>query len=125
MNVGNIVALAGLVLALHGTDHNAHADDKSGEDIFKNRCTNCHSLTPGLSTVAPDLRGVVGRKAGSLKDYKYSAALQNADFVWTPEKLNEWLQSPHQVAAETEMSFTGLKNEKKRAAVIEFLKGFK
>jgi cytochrome c len=124
MNVRSI-ALVGLVLALHGTDRNAHAEDKSGEEIFKARCTNCHSLTPGLSTIAPDLHGVVGRKAGSLKNYKYSAALQNADFVWTSDKLTEWLLSPHQVAAETEMSFAGLKSEKKRAAIVEFLKGFK
>jgi cytochrome c len=120
------MALAGIVVALQGSGvGTARADVKSGEEIFRTKCANCHSLTPGLSTIAPDLRGVVGRKAGSLKGFTYSAALQNADFVWTPEKLEQWLQSPHQVAAETEMPFKGLKNEKKRAAVIEYLKSFK
>jgi cytochrome c len=124
MNV-KTVALAGLALVLQATGATARADAKTGEEIFKNRCVTCHSLTPGLSTVAPDLRGVVGRKAGSLEDYRYSAALKSTDIIWTPDTLEQWLRSPHQVATETEMSFPGLKGEKERAAVIEFLKGFK
>lgn len=98
------------------------ADAVAGEAVFKSRCANCHSLTPGLSSIAPDLMGVVGRKAGSLKDYRYSPALHDADFVWTPEKLGGWLQSPHNAVPETEMSFPGLKDEKERAEVVEFLK---
>lgn len=97
------------------------ADSAAGEKIFKSRCANCHSLTPGLSSVAPDLTGVVGRKAGSLKDYQYTPALRNADYVWTAAKLQEWLSSPHNVVPETEMTFPGLKSEPERAEVIEFL----
>jgi cytochrome c2 len=97
------------------------ADSAAGEKIFKSRCANCHSLTPGQSTLAPDLAGVVGRKAGSLKDYKYSPALQNADFVFTREKLEQWLKAPHNVVPETEMTFTGLKSETERVDVVEFL----
>ncbi len=100
------------------------ADTVAGDAVFKSRCTNCHSLIPGLSTVAPDLTGVVGRKAGSLKGYQYSPALRNAGFVWTAEKLDQWLTSPHKAVAETEMAFPGLKSEKERGAVIEFLKHY-
>ena len=99
----------------------ARADSAAGEKIFKSRCANCHSLTSGLSTIAPDLVGVVGRKAGSLKDYQYTPALRNADYVWTPTKLQQWLASPHNVVPETEMTFQGLKSEQERADVVEFL----
>ena len=116
------VVVAGLALMAVGfVGRAAHADAKAGEAVFKSRCANCHSLTTGLSSIAPDLTGVVGRKAGSLKDYQYSPALRDASFVWTPAKLNEWLASPHNAAPETEMAFPGLKSEKERADVVEFL----
>ena len=98
------------------------ADSAAGEKIFKSRCANCHSLTPGLSSIAPDLTDVVGRKAGTLKDYKYTAALRSADYVWTTEKLQEWLNSPHNVVPETEMTFPGLKSAAERTDVVDFLK---
>ncbi|MFI5395586.1 MAG: c-type cytochrome [Candidatus Binatia bacterium] len=100
----------------------APAETTAGEAVFKSRCANCHTLTGGLSTIAPDLTGVVGRKAGSLKGYQYSAALRTSDIVWTAEKLEQWLSSPHGVAVETEMAFTGLKGEKEREDLIGFLK---
>jgi len=99
----------------------ARADSAAGEKVFKSRCANCHSLTSGLSTIAPDLTGVVGRKAGSLKDFQYTPALRNADYVWTAAKLQQWLASPHNVVPETEMTFSGLKSEQERADVVEFL----
>jgi cytochrome c len=77
-----------------------------------------------MSTVAPDLRGVVGRKAAALPGFEYSAALKEFGYVWTPEKLTEWLASPHRLVAETEMSFPGLADPEERAAVVEFLKNF-
>lgn len=93
-----------------------------GEAVFRAHCANCHSLTGKLSTIAPDLTGIVGRKVAVLKDYQYSAALRSADFTWTPEKLDQWLHSPHSVVVETEMAFPGLPREKDRHDVIEFLK---
>jgi cytochrome c len=100
----------------------ARADSTAGEKVFKSRCANCHSLTSGLSTIAPDLTDVIGRKAGSLKNYQYSPALRNADYVWTAAKLQEWLASPHNVVPETEMTFPGLKSATERTEVVDFLK---
>lgn len=100
----------------------AWAETAPGEAVFRAHCANCHSLTGKLSTIAPDLTGIVGRKAAALKDYQYSAALRGADFTWTPEKLDQWLRSPHGVVVETEMAFAGLPSEKDRRDVIEFLK---
>lgn len=120
-----VVALTVFLAATVAAGREARAAATEGEMIFRTQCANCHSLTPGVSSIAPDLHGVVGRKAGSLKDFKYSGDLKGADFTWTPEKLDQWLKSPHQVANETDMAFKGLASEKDRARTIEFLKSLK
>jgi cytochrome c2 len=120
-----LVALTVFLAATVGTGRDAHAEATEGEKIFRTQCANCHSLTPGVSSIAPDLHGVLGRKAGSLNDFKYSADLKGADFNWTAKKLDEWLKSPHQAAPETDMAFKGLASEKDRAQTIEFLKTLK
>ena len=122
MNTKCFVVAALALMAIGFLGQAAQAAPTAGETVFRQRCANCHSLTPGVSSVAPDLAGVIGRKAGTLKDYSYTPALRNADFVWTPEKLTEWLISPHNVVPETEMTFPGLKSDKERAEVVEFLK---
>ena len=120
MNV-KYFALAGLALVAVGLIGDAVLADTPGETAFRNRCGNCHSLKPGAFSIAPDLTGVIGRKAGSAMGYQYSPALRDAGFVWTPEKLMEWLASPHNTVQQTEMPFPGLESEKERAAIIEFL----
>jgi cytochrome c len=103
----------------------AFAGNEAGELVFKENCARCHSLRPGVSTKGPSLHGVIGRKAGSLPGYDYSSALRDADFEWTVEKLDEWLSSPHKAVKGTEMSFLGIADPGKRAAVIALLKSWK
>ncbi len=121
MNVKHLL-VASLALTAAGFVAAAALAAAPGEAAFRDRCANCHSLTVGMSSVAPDLAGIVGRKAGSVKDYQYSPALRNAAFVWTPEKLTEWLAAPHNAVPETEMAFPGIKSGKERADIVEFLK---
>ena len=50
-----------------------NADD--GAKIFK-KCAACHSIAQGGGNkIGPALWGVLGRKAGSISDYKYSKAM--------------------------------------------------
>ena len=58
---------------------------------------------------------------GLREGWSAAAALRNADYVWTPAKLQQWLASPHNVVPETEMTFPGLKSEQERIDVVEFL----
>ncbi len=116
--------MAGVLLigmSVIGAAVRAESKPMSGEAAFKKQCVNCHSLIPGMSTIAPDLHGVMGRKAGTVPDYKYSDDLKKAGFTWTPEKMAEWLQSPHGVVAGTEMSYPGEKDAKVRAELVEFV----
>ena len=120
MNAKHLV-VAGLAFVVVGFIRDAALADATGEAAYRNRCANCHSLKPGVFSIAPNLTGIIGRKAGSANGYQYSPALRDAGFVWTVEKLMEWLASPHDAVRETEMPFPGLKSEKERADIVEFL----
>jgi len=49
-------------------------DPAAGEKAFA-PCKACHNFQK--NGVGPDLKGVVGRKAGTYEGYNYSAALRN------------------------------------------------
>ena len=100
----------------------AHAGDPvNGAQVFR-RCAICHSTTAGTrSSVGPNLAGIVGRRAGT-GAFNYSQAMKNAGFVWTAEKLDEFLLRPNTVVRGSRMAFGGLPNAKERADVIAYLK---
>lgn len=94
-------------------------DAKAGEAVFV-ACKTCHALDKNM--IGPHLQGVVGRKAGSVADYTYSAANKNSGITWTPEKLFQYLEAPQRVVPGTKMTYPGLKDAQKRADVIAYLK---
>jgi len=92
-----------------------------GEKVFK-KCAACHSIGKGKGNkIGPALFGVLGRKAGSLADYKYSKAMIAHAKPWTFEEMNGFLTKPKDWLKGTKMSFAGLKNAKDRAAVILYM----
>lgn len=100
------------------------ADAAAGEDVFNKKCKTCHALDK--AKVGPPLGGIVGSKAGTA-DFKRYVGLENADFEWTPELLDEYIEDPktfvetHTENKRTAMTFK-LKDEEDRANVIEYLK---
>ncbi len=92
-----------------------------GEKVFK-KCSACHSIVKGgKNNIGPALYNVVGRKVGSVSDYKYSKALAAYDNAWTFEELNGYLIKPAKWIKGTKMAFAGLRKEKDRASVILYL----
>ena len=92
-----------------------------GKKIFK-KCTACHSIAKsGGNKIGPALWGVLGRKAGSVSDYKYSKAMVAYGKSWSFEEMNGFLTKPKDWIKGTKMSFAGLKNPKNRAAVILYM----
>jgi len=90
------------------------------------RCASCHAIEPGQTgRIGPNLHGVVGRKAGSLPGYAYSAAMKAQTFTWTPAKLDEWLTRPSALVPGTAMAFAGLPRAQDRAALIAYLEAKK
>jgi hypothetical protein len=59
----------------------AAAED--GQLAFNNVCRTCHTLEEGDNRLGPSLHKIIGRKAGSLPNYRYSNAMKGADLVWT------------------------------------------
>ena len=99
----------------------AMGDIASGEKIFK-KCAACHSIIKGgKNAIGPALYNVVGRKVGSVEDYKYSKALAAYEKEWTIEELNGYLTKPAKWIKGTKMAFAGLRKEADRASVIKYL----
>src|SRR5580700_9823273 len=68
--------LAGMLIAgasLAAANAAPQGDPLRGKGLYQ-ACAGCHSLDE--NDLGPRHRGVVGRRAGSLEDYSYSAALK-------------------------------------------------
>ena len=99
----------------------ALGDVASGEKIFK-KCVACHSINKGgKNKIGPALYNVVGRKIGSVTDYKYSKALVAYGKEWNFEELNGFLLKPAKWIKGTKMAYAGLRKEIDRASVIKYL----
>lgn len=121
-------ALVTVGMVLSGAARAADGNASDGEDVFK-KCRACHKVGPGANnSVGPPLNGIVGRKAGTIEGFKYSAANQAAGekgLVWTEEVLMTYLENPLKFMPGTLMAFAGLKDEQDRKDVIAYLKTFK
>jgi cytochrome c len=97
------------------------ADADYGRNLVTG-CRACHNVDrPESSPLGPSLYRLFGRRAGSLADFAYSAALAGADFVWTPEALDAWLAAPWRFVPGNRMAFPGLPDAAARDAVIAVL----
>ena len=116
------LALASLALG------NAHAIDSAG-DIAAGKatfaaCASCHQIGPqARGGFGPQLNGILGRRAGSSPDYKYSAAMANSKIVWTEASLTAFILDPGKTVPGTKMRFFSLGyDEKKIAQLIAYLR---
>ena len=90
-----------------------------GQKIFK-RCVSCHSLTK--NKMGPALGNIFGKKAGSVKKYRYSKAMKKSDIIWTDCTLDQFLIKPRKYIKGTKMRFSGIRKKDQREAVIKYLK---
>lgn len=93
-------------------------DADHGKTLYQ-ACAACHSVDE--NDIGPLHRGVVGRRAGSVPDYNYSAALKNSGIVWDEAQLNRWLINPSAMVPGTKMFFK-LDDAQMRADIIAYLK---
>jgi len=109
-----VTLLAGTAPAL------AAGDVEAGKAVFK-KCAVCHAVEPGKNKVGPSMAGILGRKAGTVADYKYSTAMQGSGLTWDDPTLHKYLENPKALVPGTKMAFAGLKQEKERDDVIAYL----
>jgi cytochrome c len=118
--VRSTMLCAALLLSLPLSAHAQEAGDPAaGEKAFA-PCKACHNFEK--NGVGPDLKGVVGRKAGTYEGYTYSAALKNSGITWDEANLHEWLKNPKTKVPGTKMIFQGYPDDKKINDVIAYLK---
>lgn len=109
-------SIAVLLFALLGV--NVYADAARGKTLYESRCIGCHSVDD--SRVGPLHRGVVGRKAGSVKDYDYSPALKASKVVWDVALLQKWLTNPEALIPGQRMGYS-VDDAKDRVDLAEYL----
>ena len=108
-----------VVLALgHSVPSFAAGDPDHGAKVYR-QCMICHSLDK--NGIGPSHRDVFGRRAGSVPDYGYSAALKGSNIVWNETTLDHWLTNPQAFVPGTKMMFS-VDDAQDRADVIAFLK---
>lgn len=96
-------------------------DAARGKTLYQG-CAACHSVDD--NDLGPKHRGVVGRKAGTVPDYGYSAALKNSGLQWDEQTLDRWLTNPSALVPGTKMFFK-LDDAQSRADVIAYLEELK
>jgi cytochrome c len=101
----------------------AHAADAEHGKVVFQTCSACHSDKP--DAIGPSLRGVYGRKAGSLDDFRYSNAMMRAGFVWNEDNLREYIKDPQAKVRGNRMPFGGLSDPKDIDDVVAYLKDYK
>jgi cytochrome c len=95
-------------------------DPERGKRTF-DKCAACHGLADETDTDGPTLKGVMGRKAGSLEDYRYSAAMKRSDVTWTATTLDAYLADPQGYIKGNRMAFAGISDPAERADLIAYL----
>jgi len=99
-------------------------DAANGEKVFA-QCRACHQIGPNAkNAVGPVLNGVIGRKAGTVEGYNYSPANKNSGLTWDEATFTEYIKDPKAKVPGTKMVYAGLKDEKRIADLIAYLKQF-
>jgi cytochrome c len=109
-----------ILIATTFTSHVRGADVERGKAVFE-QCAACHSLDGAGDYDGPTLKGVIGRKAGSLEDYRYSAAMKRSDVVWDAATLDRYVADPQAFIPGNRMAFAGINDATQRDDLIAFL----
>lgn len=117
-------ALATVVLSLGGAAVAAPnlalvGDPAKGEAIYS-RCLACHALD--RNRTGPKHCGLIGRQAGSVPDFDYSAAMRRSKIIWNEQTLDRFLADPLKAVPGTAMGYAGIADAQERADLIAWLK---
>src|SRR5579859_1707243 len=102
----------------------ASGDPAAGKASFADQCSSCHTIDPNANGFGPSLSGVVGRHAGSVANFAYSAALASSKLVWTPADIDAFLTSTTNKVPGTSMP-VAIPDAALRANIIAYLETLK
>jgi cytochrome c len=111
------LALAAALALAAGAAHAQTA--AAGAAVFA-QCDVCHS-TDGSASIGPTLKGVVGRKSGTVPGFDYSKAMKAAARTWDAKALEAFIADPQAALPDNLMPFSGISDAKDRANLIAYL----
>ena len=112
------------LLVVVGSGEVRAQDAAAGEKVF-GVCKACHQIGENAKNgVGPALNGLIGRKAGSVPGYSYSAANKGSGITWDEPTFREYIKNPKAKIPGTKMIYAGLKDEQKINDLVAFLKQF-
>ncbi len=114
-----------MVTALAIAPFAAQAQDAAAGARVFNQCRACHTIDAGgRNGVGPNLHAIVGRAAGSIEGFRYSANMQEwrTGQTWTEENLRRYITNPKDLLPRGSMSYPGLRNEQQLNDLIAYLK---
>jgi len=118
------IALTALLAAAPARAQQA-GDPAAGQRVF-NQCRACHVIeNNGRNGIGPNLHGVVGRRAASIENFRYSANMRQlgeGGLTWDEANLRRYLTNPKDLVPQGSMAFAGLRNEQQLNDVIAYLK---
>ena len=113
------VLVAALICGLpaRAQDGEIVPDEEAGAELYNSVCKGCHGVS-----IAPTLRGVIGRPVASVASFPaYTEALKaKQGLTWTKENLNTFLTDPAKFAPGTLMTQV-VADAQTRADIIAFL----
>lgn len=95
------------------------ADAERGKTLYA-ACAACHSDKP--DALGPNLKGVVGRKAAALEDFRYSAPMRRAGLTWDDANLRAYILDPQATVKGNRMPFGGLRAAGDVDDIVAYLK---
>ena len=99
------------------------ADLAKGQRLFASRCASCHAVGPSARAgFGPQLNAVIGRRAGSTPDFRYSPAMLKSGIVWNEKTLAAFLDSPADVVPGTKMRFWGMSDARQVGDLLAYLR---
>ena len=90
-----------------------------GESVYA-RCQGCHALA--YDRTGPRHCGLLGRRAGSVAGFAYSAPMKASDIIWNARNLDRFLKNPGRMVPGTTMGYAGVPDPADRSALIAYLK---
>jgi cytochrome c len=108
-----VCALAALALS---ASTGQAADVTKGQVAFVRQCAICHTIDKGgENRLGPNLFGIIGKRAGTAPEFKYTNAFRNtATFEWTEGLLGPWIALPAVMVPGTAMGvFPGVSDRDK------------
>lgn len=98
------------------------AKPADGAALFRQQCATCHTTNASdPARQGPTLFNIVGREAGTIEGFRYSAGFATAKFKWDEQKLDEWLTNPQAMIPGAVMAYRQPKTEI-RMAIVSYLK---